>query len=105
MFAIKFKILVFFKDEDALKQYIERFPNLVEEQFLKMRTRNERLYDNGHIELRCIKGLSENFHGCRAHVAAVQEDLTWRDNWHEIRKCILEPMLISPIPVQVFDGV
>lgn len=105
MFTIRFKILVFFKDEEALDQYIKLYYGIAEEQFLKMRSQRERIYDNGHTELRCVRGLSENARSNKAHIIAVQEDLTWRDNWHEIRRCILEPCRMSPIPVQVFDGV
>lgn len=96
---------MFFKDEEALDQYIKLYYGVAEEQFLKIRSKRERIYDNGHTELRCVKGLSENARGYKVHILAVQEDLTWRDNWHDIRQQVLEPCIMSPIPVQVFDGV
>lgn len=40
-----------------------------------------------------------------ADFVAVQEDLTWGDAWEEIRDSILYPMLRSPIPIQIFDGI
>lgn len=106
VFTIRFKILVFFKDEEALDQYIKMYYGIAVEQFLKVQSKNERLYDNGHTELRCInRSVSENARGYKAHIIAVQEDLTWGENWHDIRKHVLQPCLMSPIPVQVFDGV
>lgn len=43
--------------------------------------------------------------GYKAHIIGVQEDLTWKENWPELRDCILRPMLMSPIDIQIFDGV
>ena len=106
VFTIKFKILVFFKDEEALDQYIKLYYGVAAEQFLKRQSKNERLYDNGCTELLCVnRGVSDNARGRKAHIIAVQEELTWQENWHDIRKCVLEPCLMSPIPVQIFDGV
>ena len=50
-------------------------------------------------------GASENARGYKAHIIAVQEDLTWRNDWNEIEDCVLKHILVSPIHVQVFDGV
>ena len=105
VFTIRFRILVFFKDEEALDQYIKLYRGVAEEQFLKIRSNRERIYDNGYTELRCIKGLFENVRGRKAHIIAIQEDLTWRDDWHEIKRYALDSCCMSPIPVQVFDGV
>ena len=96
---------MFFKDEEALDQYIKLYYGVAEEQFLKIRSNRERIYDNGHTELRCVKSVPENALGCRAHIIAVQEELTWGDSWHETNRHILKPCLMSPVPVQVFDGV
>lgn len=67
--------------------------------------KNERLYLGDGVQVLCVRGLSENSRGRRADFVAVQEDLTWGDTWEEIRDSILYPMLCSPIPIQIFDGI
>lgn len=57
-----------------------------------------------HVRIRCVRGLSHYARGYRAHIVAVQEDLTWREDWNEIRDCVLRPTLFSPIDIQIFDG-
>lgn len=99
-----FKILIFYKDESALERYIKSFYD-VSEKHLQKKTKYERIYDNGYMLVRCVKGFHENYKACRSHLIAVQEELTWVNKWHDIRRCILTPMLMSPIPIQVFDGI
>ena len=67
--------------------------------------KNERLYLGDGVQVLCVRGLSENSRGRRADFVAVQEELTWGDTWEEIRDSILYPMLCSPIPIQIFDGI
>lgn len=67
--------------------------------------KNERLYLGDGVQALCVRGLSENSRGRRADFVAVQEELTWGDAWIEIRDDILYPMLCSPIPIQIFDGI
>lgn len=67
--------------------------------------KNERLYLGDGVQVLCVRGLSENSRGRRADFVAVQEELTWGDAWIEIRDDILYPMLCSPIPIQIFDGI
>lgn len=97
-----FKILILYKDEIALEKYLKRFYDIPEKPLKKLR--HERIYANDYMTILCIRGLHENVKGHKAHFVAVQEDLTWIDKWHEIRRCVLAPMIISPIPLQVFDG-
>lgn len=100
-----FRILIYYKDEDALLNYLHKYGCLADERFLKKCSRNERLYEADGVMLRCIKGIAESSRGCKAHVVAVQEELTWGVNWDEILDCIIKPQIISPIPVQIFDGI
>lgn len=67
--------------------------------------KNERLYLGDGVQVLCVRGLSENSRGRRADFVAVQEELTWGDAWIEIRDDILYPMLCTPIPIQIFDGI
>ena len=100
-----FRILIYYKDEVALNNYLDKYGCLTSKQFLKKRSCNERLYESDGVILRCIKGISEGSRGCKAHLVAVQEELTWGVNWDEILGCIIKPQIISPIPVQIFDGI
>lgn len=104
MIHIAFKILVFYKTDDALEQYINRFRS-VSQEGLVTSSKNERLYLFDGVQVTCIRGLNENMRGRWADFVAVQEDLTWGDAWEEIRDSILYPMLCSPIPIQIFDGI
>lgn len=104
MIHIAFKILVFYKTDDALEQYINRF-RFVSQENLITSSKNERLYLVDGVQVLCVRGLGENAQGRKADFVAVQEELTWGTAWEEIRDSILYPMLCSPIPIQIFDGI
>ena len=104
MIHIAFKILVFYRTDDALEQYINRF-RFVSQESLVTSSKNERLYLFDGVQVTCIRGLNENMRGRRADFVAVQEDLTRGDAWEEIRDFILYPMLCNPFPIQIFDGI
>ena len=104
MIQIRVNILGFYKAEDALGEYIKSF-RVVSPESLVYSRKNDRLYLGDGVQVLCIRGVDENTHGRRADFVAVQEELTWRDAWIEIRDDILYPMLCSPIPIQIFDGI
>ena len=97
------EVILFYKDEDALADYLRKFYNVRLGTIIKQKSRWT-FYDDG-FSIHCIKGLSENMRGYKAHIIGVQEDLTWKENWPELRDCILRPMLMSPENIQIFDGV
>lgn len=100
---MKCKIILFYKDEDALLNYLLRF-RCIEPEAINKR-HNEWRYDNDGFSICCIRGLSENARGHKADIVCIQEELTWKENWPDLRDCILRPMLLSPIDIQVFDGI
>lgn len=104
MIHIAFNILVFYKTDDALEQYINRF-RFVSQESLVTSSKNERLYLFDGVQVTCIRGLNENMRGRWADFVAVQEDLTWGDSWEQIRDSIIYPVVCSPIPIQIFDGI
>ena len=83
MIHIAFKILVFYKTDDALEQYINRFRSVSQESLVTS-SKNERLYLFDGVQVACIRGLNENMRGRWADFVAVQEDLTWGDTWEEM---------------------
>ena len=62
MIHIAFKILVFYKTDDALEQYINRF-RFVSQESLVTSSKNERLYLFDGVQVTCIRGLNENMRG------------------------------------------
>ena len=100
---IGFKVLVFYKTDDALEQYIKRFRFVSPESLLYSRN-NERLYLGDGVQVLCIRGLGENTHGRRADFVAVQEELTWGDAWIEIRDDILYPCYAVQSPFRFLMG-
>lgn len=100
---MNFEILLFYKDESAVTKYLSAF------RFLDLKpircSYNEMVFGNQNMRIRCIRGLSQNIRGYKAHIIGIQEELTWRENWPEIRDCVLRPTLMSPIDIQIFDGV
>lgn len=96
---------MFYKTEEALKQYLSRFYIPEEYNNPILKTKNGLIFETDHIIFRCMKGLGVNARGHKAHLISVQEDLTWQDKWPEIRDCILNPMRMSPIDIQIFDGI
>lgn len=101
--TIKFQILIYYYDDTSLQQYLKWF-RYIDETAKVTKCRNEWLYESEHFIIRCIRGVNESSRGLRAHFVAVQEELTWRENWNEIKNCILSPMLLSPIDIQIFDS-
>lgn len=97
------RIILFYKDEDALDNYLHKFYNVRLGTIIKQKNRWT-FRDNG-LYIYCIKGLSENMRGYKAHIIGVQKDFTRKENWPKLRDCVLQPMLMSPIGIQTFDGV
>ena len=106
---MEFRILIFYKTDEALDEYLRCFHigacDL--DVYLLKRTKNDRLYVNtgGKIQILCKRGLHEGHRGYRCHFAAVQEELTWCDNWDILRDAVIQPFLMSPIPIHIFDGI
>lgn len=99
-----FRILIFYKTDDALDEYLHRF-RFAHPDCLTRKSKNDRLYLCDGVQIVCVKGLGVNFKGMRADFIAVQEELSWRDTWEQIRDCILDQMVCSPIPIHIFDGI
>lgn len=100
--------MIFYRDEEALDSYLKHFPFLNDRSGCverRVSIHNGREYRGSFFSVVCHKGLSENARGYKAHFVAVQEDLTWKESWPELRDCVLQPMLMSPIPICVFDSV
>lgn len=101
-----FKILVYYIDEDAMHKYIESF--LSAESVVRIERKcNITTFEGPHVEITCIHcpRISVSEHGRRAHITAVQEELTWSDDWPKIRDYIIRPMVLTQIDIQVFDGI
>lgn len=101
-----FRILIFYKDDAALDNYLNlfRFLNSGSGHMEKRIMYNRREYIGSFFHVVCCRGLSENARGYKAHFIAIQEDLTWKENWPGIRDYILRPMIASPIPIHVFSS-
>lgn len=101
-----FKFLIIYKSVDALNRYMRRFRFNGTEKLNGMQTKDELIciVGNDAMEIRCIPYMNYDLRGRRAHFIAVQEELTWRDDWEQIRDNILRPILLSPIDIQIFDG-
>lgn len=99
-------IIIYYYSDGALDEYLSRFGyGRLERDCIRIRkTKTTRSYIGEHFVIDCIKGLPFNARGYRAHMIAVQEDLTWRKEWPEFRNCVAMPQLRSPIPIQIFDG-
>ena len=107
MILIKFTIHIFYKTDEALENFVGRlllfnmYGNLQ-----KLRAnKNNRLYETDHVIIHCTRGISPSARGYKAHLIAVQEELTWQEQWPEIRDCVLKPMIMSPFDIQIFDGI
>lgn len=102
-----FRILIFYKTDEALDRYLSRFRigacDL--DAYLMKKTKNDRLYTTGHMEILCKRGLNESHRGYRAHFVAVQEELTWVDNWDLLEQHVIRPTMLTPIPTHIFDGI
>lgn len=100
-----FRILVFYRDEEALRRYFSKFSFVSDQNIENNISDDHRKYHGSFFEITCVKGLRESFQGLRADLIAVQEELTWQDHWPELRDSILKPMVCTPIPIQIFDGI
>ena len=102
-----FKILVFYQTDEALDRYLSQFKigacDL--EAYLMKKTRNDRLYTTGHTEILCKRGINEASRGYKAHFVAVQEELTWVDNWDVLEQQVCRIGMLTPIPPHIFDGI
>lgn len=101
---LMFKILIFYKSISAVKNYLEMFRNMPLMVFEE--TRNSFTFNGEKVNIkgvRCAK-ISDQYRGYRAHIIAVQEELTWAEDWNEVRDRIVYPMLQTPIDIQIFDG-
>lgn len=99
-----FKILIFYKSISAVKNYLKMFRNMPLMIFEE--TRNGFTFNGEKVSIkgvRCAK-ISDQHRGHRAHIIAVQEELTWAEDWNKVRDCIIYPMLQTPIDIQIFDG-
>ena len=84
-----FKILILYKSISAVKNYLEMFRNMPLMVFEE--TRNGFTFSGEKINIkgvRCTK-ISDQYRGYRAHIIAVQEELTWAENWNEVRDRIV----------------
>lgn len=104
---MSFRILVFYKTDEALDRYLSQFKigacDL--DAYLLKKTKDDRLYAGFHIEILCKRGLNESHRGYRAHFVAVQEELTWGDNWDFLEQHVIRPTMLTPIPTHIFDGI
>ena len=100
---------MFYSDAEALKEYLQKFYELRSELYpaVVKKTQREVSIETECFYIRCIKchNFSDSFRGFKAHLIAIQEELTWDENWHQIKNCIIEPMRMSPIDIQIFDGI
>lgn len=92
---LMFKILIFYKSISAVKNYLEMFRNMPLMVFEE--TRNGFTFNGEKVNIKGVRGY-------RAHIIAVQEELTWAEDWNEVRDRIVYPMLQTPIDIQIFDG-
>lgn len=101
-----FRILVFYQDEKALNEYLDKF-NLIHDPDIKIWiSYNLRQYKGEHSIIICQRGLKDDLTGCgKVDFIAVQEDLTWNEGWPKLRDHVLEPVKDSPIPIHIFDGI
>lgn len=98
-----FDILIFYHSEDALDAYLQQFTRYNKPAITQ--TLNRRIYIVPGCRIECIKNPSDYTIRRRVHFIAVQEELTWDENWPVIKNEVLKPLLLTPIPIQVFDGI
>lgn len=98
MFHTKFKAIIFYKDEDRLNKYLEKYKDATPIKAIV--GTNNRLYIYEHFEIRCIK--SFYFEGCKAvrcDFILIQEEIQEEYNYNDfidyVYKPILKPMLAN----------
>lgn len=101
---MKFKLVVFYDDDASLERYLAQYRLVLSETPSIQKRYNGCEIEDTHILIRCVRGLMDSARGHKAHVVAVQEELTWGDKWPEMRDTFLRPILLSPIDIQIFDG-
>ena len=77
-----FKILIFYKSISAVKNYLKMFRNMPLMIFEE--TRNGFTFNGEKVSVkgvRCAK-ISDQHRGHWAHIIAVQEELTWAEDWN-----------------------
>ena len=106
-----FNMLVFYKHDDVLENYLYKFSFggeiFFDNNFSIVRLFTGVEYYSDGVVIICQKGeISANrVRGHKANFIAVEEELTWRPDWLEILNYGLNPILRSPIPVQIFDSI
>lgn len=106
-----FNMLVFYKHDDVLENYLHKFSFggeiFFDNNFSIVRLFTGVEYYSDGVVIICQKGeISANrVRGHRVNYIAVEEELTWRPDWLEILNYELKPILRSPIPVQIFDSI
>lgn len=99
-----FRILIFYKSDEAAERYLNSFRYMPRVEYCT-RSHDSTVWRGDGVEIVALKrSVSERARGMVAHIIAVQEELTWCEDWEKIRDCILRPMLATPIDIQIFDG-
>ena len=103
---MKFRILILYKSEEALHKYLKRFNSILTEPDLTIKKcSHSEVYSTSYTEIICLKRTNlMSMYGIRTHILAIQEELTWIEDYDKICKTIFMPFILSPIPTQVFDG-
>ena len=98
-------ILIFYKNENALEHYIDRL-NIVDPRTPAYRYTDRRGYRDYNTIITCLRGLPREYARVyRAHIIAVEQELTWEQQWERLRDVILDPIRCTPLPIQIFDSV
>ena len=97
-------ILIFYNNEDALERYLDQL-HMTKPQSPVWKRANVREYRDYNTLITCYRGLPMDFaRAYKAHIVAVEEELTWGDDWEWIRDAILNPIRMTPLPIQIFDS-
>ena len=97
-----FRILFFYRDEKALENYLDKFYLTHDPTIIKRVASNWREYLCDGVLIKCIRGISNHSRGHKADLLIVQNALNLLSNWKMMKDTVLEPMRMSPIPIQVF---
>ena len=89
-----------------MERYIDYFLPSIGRKNIVFKCGRERVYEAEHIIIHCIRRnhLGSDLRGRRSHIVAVQEELTWIEDWHDIKTTFIAPLINSPIDIQIFDG-
>jgi len=83
----KYTALILYKDDKCLDEFLKEHIKLSDEDH-KQKEQGEQIYETEYCQIICVKGIDIQIRyilGKSVDYIAIQEELTWREDWKDIK--------------------